>query len=85
MITGPTTAATEPTPAQTPSTEDKEKAASSELETLPGHINWSNIFYGVTVIGVLVAIFLWLGGERYLRQLVKGGGVKYGKIEETDP
>jgi len=85
VITGPTTAATEPTPAQTQSTEDKEKAASSELETLPGHINWSNIFYGVTVIGVLVAIFLWLGGERYLRRLVKGGGVKYGKIEETDP
>jgi len=89
VITVPTTAATEPTPAQTvsgvKSTEDKEKVASSELETLPGRVDWSNLFYGVTLVGVFVAIFLWLGGERYLRRLMKGGGVKYGKIGETNP
>lgn len=64
---------------------DKQKAAASELETLPQQVDWSNLFFGVILVGIFVAIFLGLGGARYVRRLVKGDEVKYGKLRETDP
>jgi len=80
-ITAPTTAAT----TQNVPVENTGKVVASELETLPGQGDWSNFFYGATLVGVFAAIFLWLGGARCLRRLTKGDEVKYGKIEETDP
>lgn len=65
------------------SVSDKQKAA--ELETLPERANWSLVASGIILIGVFVAFFLWLGGGRCVRRLVKGGEANYSKLGSSDP
>lgn len=60
---------------------DRQKAAG--LETLP-QANWSLMASGIVLIGVFVAFFLWLGGARCVRRLIKGREGKYSKLSSSD-
>ncbi|KAJ3567319.1 hypothetical protein NP233_g6440 [Leucocoprinus birnbaumii] len=63
---------------------DKQKAAG--LETLPGQANWSVMASGIVLVGIFVAVFLWLGGGRFVRRILNGGDeAKYSKLDSRDP
>lgn len=62
---------------------DKQKAV--EHEMLPKQGDWTFLLSGIVLVGVFVAFFLWLGGERCLRRLVKGKETRYSKLRESDP
>jgi hypothetical protein len=66
-----------------------EKQKSTEFETLPGQGLWPTVASGVIFVGVFVAFFLWLGGDRFVRRLVRSGEAsgeaRYRKLGEDDP
>ncbi|KXN91018.1 Peptidyl-prolyl cis-trans isomerase B [Leucoagaricus sp. SymC.cos] len=62
---------------------DKQKVA--ELEALPEQVNWPLVASGIVLVGVFIAFFLRLGGDRCVRRLVKGDEGKYSRPGQDDP
>jgi hypothetical protein len=51
---------------------------------LPSSVDWKVLASGIIFVGVLVAFFLWFGGERFLRRLLKGKDAKYEPLRGSD-
>ncbi|KAF8894018.1 peptidylprolyl isomerase B [Infundibulicybe gibba] len=93
MITGqiasvPLTTTTAAAAEVTPESMDKETTPTTDLEDVPVHAQgpqYRTIFFGIVSVGFAAAMFVWLGGLRYVKRALGGKSqARYRKLDEDD-
>lgn len=60
-------------------------SSTSETNVIPSSSTFANTFFILIIFGVLVSVFVWIGGARYLARFLPGGlQARYARVANDD-